>query len=250
MSERASGGSSQERCATVNMPATQSSTAGRRWLRSAGVRDPELSPRLCQRPLRPGEPGRGGALLDAEMHGCLGDGQPAHDAQCQDHPGAWRQRLVACDEEQGDSVVEVVRQVVGGFVCGHRFSGCQLRRDPREDSASTVVVDPGSLRDAHAPCGEVVDMFLVHSSGERLGGVLLGVVEAARPRRQCSYDAWPGGLELLVGQPHDPMVAAGDERIIPRWGRPCATRWCRRWARERRPCGPSPRPPPRRRRSR
>ena len=48
----------------------------------------------------------------------------------------------------------------------------------------------------------------VHGSGDRLGGVLLGVVEAARPRRQSTYDAWPGGPELLVGRPHDPMVAA------------------------------------------
>ena len=138
----------------------------------------------------------------------------------------------------------------GGLVCGHRFSGGQLRREPREDAASTVVVDPGALGDAHAPGGEVVDVVPVDGARERLGGVLLGVVEAARPRRQSTHDAWPGGPELLVGRPHGPMVAAGAERIIPPSGRPCATRWCRRWAPARRPCGPSPRPRPRRRRSR
>ena len=219
------------RCATVNMPATQSSTTGSRRLRSVGVRDPELSSRLRQRPLGPGEPGCGGAVLDAEVHRCLGDGQPADDAQRQDHPGAWRQRLVTGDEEQGDPVVELVGHVVRRVrwvVCGHRFSGDEVRRDPREHLASAVVIDPGSLRNAHAPGGEVVDPIPVHGAGERLGGVLLGVVEAARPRRQSTYDAWPGGPEVLVGQPHDPMVAAGAGRIIPRSGRPCATRWCRR----------------------
>ena len=59
-----------------------------------------------------------------------------------------------------------------------------------------------------APGGQVVYAVLVDGARHRLGGVLLGVVEAARPRREGSHDAWPGGPELLGWSDARPMVAA------------------------------------------
>ena len=151
------GGSSPVRWATVNIPATQSSTTGSRTARSpaSGTRN---SPRACgERLLGPGQPGRRGALLDAQVHGGLGDAQPADHAQREHHLGARapaprRRRRTA--GRAGRPAPRAARRVVHGV---HRLLGCQLRRQAREGVPPAVVVDPGALGDADAPRREVVD---------------------------------------------------------------------------------------------
>ena len=170
-----------------------------------GAGHPELAARLRQGLLRPREPGRRGALLDAEVHGGLGDAQPADDAQCEHHLRARRQCLVARDEQEGQPVVEGVGQLTGVHV-SRRLLGCQLRHEAREGAAPTSVVDPGALGDVHAPGRQVVDVVSDESPRDRLRGVLLGIVQAARPRRQDAHDARPGGPELLAARVHHPML--------------------------------------------
>lgn len=144
-----------------------------------GLRHPELAACVGQCAFRAGQPRGRRTLLDAAVHGRLGDAQPTDHAQHQDHPGPGRQRLVARDEQQRHAVVEALGHLVGVLHGSHHLSGRHLGGDPAEHATATVVVDPGALGHAHAPCGEILDVVVVHGAGHRLGGVLLGVVKAA-----------------------------------------------------------------------
>ena len=148
-----------------------------------GVGNPELATGLGQRPLGPGEPRGRRGVGDPQVQSGLRDRQPADDAQRQHHLGAGGELVVAGDEEQCHAVVEPLGQTrvgVGVHGVGRLLRG-EPRRQPVEGPATPVIVDPGTLGHAHAPRREVVDRRARVGDGarHRLGGVLLGVVQAA-----------------------------------------------------------------------
>lgn len=155
------------------------------------------------------------------MLGDLGHVETAHQPQRQHQLRPGHQRRVAGHEEQGHPVVE--RRAAGGQLVGaDRVVRCHgvllgdLGGEALEHATTTVVVDPSTLGDADAPRGQVVGrpalVRLLHGAGDGHRGVLLGVVDAARPRCESAYDAGPGSEELLgveLTWPHHPIVSRG-----------------------------------------
>ena len=125
--------------------------------------------------------------------------EPEHHPHREHQLGARRQRVVAGDEEQREPVVEGVAG--GAFGFHGRGVGLVARREVRQQPVEALlpayVVEPRAPADPDAPRHEVVDLAgrTGSGAGERLGGVLLTEVEAARGDGERPHHLGPGGAK-------------------------------------------------------
>ncbi len=201
-------GSRTVRCATVNIPATQSRTTGSRTSRSpaSGTWN---SPRACARAFF-ARVSRAAAAL-SWMPRCIAvsamvSPQTTRRASTICAPGAssssqaTNSRASRSSSSSGSSPVSTA-----AIASSDASSGARRAKVPRRRWSSIharlATRTHQAARSSMSSSG--------HGPRHRFRGVLLGVVQAARPCRQDAHDARPGGPELawLVGRtaPCSPM---------------------------------------------
>src|SRR5580692_8808270 len=153
--------------------------------------------------LRAGDPPPHGALLHQEGSRDLGHGQATDHAQCQRHPGLYRQRRVTAGEDQPEPLVADGAERPGRVVVVQQLSllllviALVLAPDPVDGLAVGGGGQPGAGVGGHAVGRPPPD-----GGRERLGRCLLSDVEITEtPGQGCDYPC-----PFLVMSPGDRLL--------------------------------------------